>query len=60
MSIGALLAANKSNINSSEREKKCLEWHNKYLRAYNYWLSSDSAPEGDDSLKGELLSFLIG
>jgi len=41
-------AANKFNINSSEREEKnCLEWHNKYLRAYNYWLSSDSAPWGE-------------
>jgi hypothetical protein len=32
---------NKMHINSTETEKNCLDWNEKYLRAYNYWLSLD-------------------
>lgn len=31
------VTANKMHINSTETEKNCLDWYEKYLRAYNYW-----------------------
>ena len=49
---------NKIRINSTETEKNCLEWYEKYLRAYNYWLSLDSVEKEDDSLKEKLLSYI--
>ena len=56
--LAAGATANKIRINRTETEKNCLEWHEKYLRAYNYWLSLDSVQKEDDSLKEELLSFI--
>ncbi|HZD33805.1 MAG TPA: hypothetical protein VE130_01255, partial [Nitrososphaeraceae archaeon] len=47
-----------SNISSNEKEINCLEWQNKYLRAYNYWLTSNSAPNEVDLLKGKLLRLI--
>ncbi|HZD34712.1 MAG TPA: hypothetical protein VE130_05865 [Nitrososphaeraceae archaeon] len=49
---------NKPNITNNEKEMNCLEWHNKYLREYNYWLTSNSAPDEVDLLKRKLLSFI--
>jgi hypothetical protein len=56
--LAAGASANKILINSTETEKNCLEWYDKYLHAYNYWLSLDSAEKEDDSLKEKLLSFV--
>ena len=56
--LAAGATASKIQINSTETEKNCLEWHEKYLRAYDYWLSLDSVQKEDDSLKEELLSFI--
>jgi len=56
--LAAWDTANKIHINSTETEKNCLEWYEKYLRAYNYWLSLDSVQKEDDSLKEKLLSFI--
>ena len=50
--------ANKIHFNRTETEKNCLEWYEKYLRAYNYWLSLDSVQRKDDSLKETLLRFI--
>jgi hypothetical protein len=50
--------SNKSNITSNGREMNCLEWHNKYLHAYNYWLTSNSVPDEVDLLKRKLFSFI--
>jgi hypothetical protein len=47
-----------SNISSNEKEINCLEWQNKYLRAYNYWLTSNSTPNEVDLLKGKLLKLI--
>ena len=46
------------HINSTETEKNCLEWYEKYLHAYNYWLSLDSSQKEDDTSKEKLLSFI--
>ena len=46
------------HINSTETEKNCLEWYEKYLHAYNYWLSLDSSQKEDDTSKERLLSFI--
>jgi hypothetical protein len=46
------------HINSTETEKNCLEWYEKYLHAYNYWLSLDSSQKEDDTSKERLLSFM--
>jgi hypothetical protein len=51
-------AANKIHANSTKAEKNCLEWYEKYLRAYNYWESLDSDQKGDDSLKEKLIGFI--
>jgi hypothetical protein len=56
--LAAGATASKIQINSTETEKNCLEWYEKYLHAYNYWLSLDSVQKEDDSLKEELLSFI--
>jgi hypothetical protein len=62
MQIGDELAAgatsNKILFNSTETEKNCLEWYEKYLYAHNYWLSLDSDEKEDDSLKEKLLSLV--
>ena len=39
-------------------EKNCLEWYEKYLHAYNYWLSLNSSQKEDDTSKEKLLSFI--
>ncbi len=44
--------------NSTEIEKNCLNWYNKYKHAYNYWLSLDSSQKEDDTSKERLLSFM--
>jgi hypothetical protein len=51
-------AANKINVNSTKAEKNCLEWYEKYLRAYDYWVSSDSVQKEDDSLQENLLRLI--
>ena len=60
--IGEEVAGGATNgrmhINSTETEKNCLEWYEKYLRAYKYWLSLDSSQKKDDTLKEKLLSFI--
>ena len=56
LAVGA--TTNRIHFNSTEREKNCLEWYKKYLRAYDYWLSLDSVQKEDDSLKEMLLSFI--
>jgi hypothetical protein len=53
LSAGA--TSNKILFNSTETEKNCLEWYEKYLHAYNYWLSLESDEKEDDSLKEKLL-----
>jgi|SRR5918996_1118890 hypothetical protein len=56
--LAAGATANKILFNSTETEKNCLEWYEKYLHAYNYWLSLDSDEKEDDSLKEKLLSLV--
>jgi hypothetical protein len=51
-------AAIKNHVNSTKAEKNCLEWYEKYLRAYNYWVSLDSVQKEDDSFKEKLLSLI--
>ncbi|HEY7695898.1 MAG TPA: hypothetical protein VH797_07355 [Nitrososphaeraceae archaeon] len=51
-------AANEIHANSTEAERNCLEWYEKYLRAYNYWVGLNSDQKVDDSLKEKLLSFI--
>ena len=49
--IGEEVAGGATNdrmhINNTETEKNCLEWYEKYLRAYNYWSSLDSSQKED-------------
>ncbi|MGA6992136.1 MAG: hypothetical protein WBX81_17090 [Nitrososphaeraceae archaeon] len=58
--IGEEVAGGATNgrmhINNTETEKNCLEWYEKYLHAYNYWL--DSSQKEDDTSKEKLLSFI--
>ena len=60
--IGEEVAGGATNgrmhINNTETEKNCLEWYEKYLRAYNYWSSLDSSQKEDDTSKEKLLSFI--
>jgi hypothetical protein len=56
--LAAGATSNKILFNSTETEKNCLEWYEKYLHAYNYWLSLDSDEKEDDSLKEKLLRFV--
>jgi hypothetical protein len=56
--LAAGATSNKILFNSTETEKNCLEWYEKYLHAYNYWLSLDSDEKEDDSLKEKLLSLV--
>jgi hypothetical protein len=51
--------ADKIRINSTKAEKNCLEWYEKYLRAYEYWVSLDSDQKENDSLKQRLLGFIL-
>jgi hypothetical protein len=50
--------ANRIHVKSTEEEKNCIEWYEKYLRAYNYWVGLDSVQMDDDSLQEKLLSFI--
>lgn len=52
------VTANKMHINSTETGKNCLEWYEKYSRAYNYWLSLDPFQKADNSWKEKLVSFV--
>jgi hypothetical protein len=52
--LAAGVTANKILFNSTETEKNCLEWYEKYLNAYNYWLSLNSEEKEDYSLKEKL------
>ena len=56
--LAAGASANKILFNSTETEKNCLEWYEKYLHAYDYWLNLDSDEKEDDSLKEKLLSLV--
>jgi len=48
----------KIHKNSTEIEKNCLDWYNKYEHAYNYWLQLDSSHKADNTWKDKLLNFL--
>ena len=56
--VAAWATDSRMNINSTETEKNCLDWYEKYLRAFNYWLSLDSSQKENDSSKEKLLSFI--
>jgi hypothetical protein len=56
--LAAGASANKILFNSTETEKNCLEWYEKYLHAYDYWLNLDSDEKEDDSLKEKLLNLV--
>ena len=53
-----IILPNKMHINSTETEKNCLDWNEKYLRAYNYWLSLGPFQKADNSWKEMLVSFV--
>jgi hypothetical protein len=56
--LAAGASSNKMLFNSTETEKNCLEWYEKYLHAYTYWLNLDSDEKEDDSLKEKLISLV--
>ena len=48
----------KMHSNSTETEKNCLDWYNKYKHAYDYWLQLDPPHKADNTWKDKLLNFL--
>ena len=48
----------KTHPNSTETEKNCLEWYNKYIHAYDYLLQLDNSHKADNTWKDKLMNFL--
>jgi hypothetical protein len=48
----------KIHRNSTEIEKNCLNWYNKYKHAYNYLLQLDNSHKADNAWKDKLVNFL--
>ena len=48
----------KIHPNSTETEKNCLNWYNKYIRAYDYLLQLDTSHKADNAWKDKLMNFL--
>jgi hypothetical protein len=48
----------KMHPNSTETEKNCLEWYNKYIHAYDYLLQLDNSHKADNTWKYKLMNFL--
>src|ERR671918_1108956 len=48
----------KTHSNSTETEKNCLDWYNKYIHAYDYFLQLDNSHKADNAWKDKLMNFL--